>query len=387
MEKEKTINALTFDAKEDGWETSQGFIMRQVPMPVLDEKKNPEDSLCIIVKINYAGVCGSDRGIWHRRSFKELMHQSLIKQGKTARILGHEFLGKIITQGSMVNPLYQLAAGNLVSGDSHVTCGNCYQCKIGQNNVCLNEKILGISTDGIFAEFVKIPAKNIWPVDIKKIRPEIAAMLDPFGNAVHAVSKVDVRGQVVAVFGAGPIGLFSILLLSHFGASNIIAVDVNEKNLAMAKELGAHEVIHIKNANLVADIEAVKKIRELTKGRGVDVAMEMAGPNSSVNNCLESTRRGGQVILFGLKDGDFVIPNFSRYIVKGLSIHGVIGRRIFETWQVAQSVLGDTQNGMQEKIWDVVLKQGKGTVINFTDFKKDSFEKAMNENPKVIFKM
>ncbi|MEK7124362.1 MAG: alcohol dehydrogenase catalytic domain-containing protein, partial [Patescibacteria group bacterium] len=308
----KSISALTFDTKEDGWETSKGFIMRQMPMPVLDEENIPKDKVSVILKMKYAGLCGSDRGIWNRASFKDLIYSSLERKNKTTRILGHEFLGEVTQMGSMVKQLYsdsfskeKIEVGSLVSGDSHVTCGKCYQCKIGQNNVCINEAILGISIDGVFAEYVKIPAKNLWPVNIKAIRPEIAAILDPFGNAVHALSKFDPRSRQVAVLGAGPIGLFSILLLKNSGASKIIAADISEKNLQLAKELGAHETVHIKNG---ADI--APKILEMTDGRGADVAMEMAGPNSSVNTALEITRRGGQVVLFGLKDGDFTIPKF-----------------------------------------------------------------------------
>ncbi len=392
------ISALTFDTLEDGWKTSDGFILRQIPMPVLDEVTSPDDAFCVIIKVNYAGVCGSDKGIWHRTAFEDLIYGSLKKENKTTRILGHEFSGQIVEVGSMVKSLYsdpvhslKIDVGSFVSGDSHVTCGTCYQCKIGENNVCLNEKILGISTNGIFAPYVKIPARNLWPVDSAKIRPEICAIFDPFGNAVHAITKVDVRGQSVAVFGCGPIGLFSILLLKNFGATNIIAIDFSDENLQMAQKLGAHQTIKIeKKEKLNAheyDADVVKKIMELAGGRGVDISMEMAGPVSSVNNCLESTRRGGQVILFGVKDGDFVIPKFSRIITKGLTLHGVIGRRIFQTWQIAQDVLADNSNGVADKIWEVILKKGEGTIINFSEFKKESFQMSMKDNPKIIFNM
>ena len=119
-----TIKALTLDIKEDGWETSKGFIMRQITMPVLDQQNKPEDALSVILKIKFAGVCGSDRGIWNRNAFKETMHDSLTHEQKSMRILGHEFLGEVIEAGSMVNSLYGIGVGSLVSGDSHVTCGN-----------------------------------------------------------------------------------------------------------------------------------------------------------------------------------------------------------------------------------------------------------------------
>jgi threonine dehydrogenase-like Zn-dependent dehydrogenase len=196
----------------------------------------------------------------------------------------------------------------------------------------------------------------------------------------------------VAIFGCGPIGLFSILLARNFGAAKIIAVDVLESNLQMAKECGAHEIILVKKNILKKnvwepDTEVVDQIMKLTYGKGVDVSMEMAGAFSSVNNAIDSTRRGGNVIFFGIKDGDLVIPNFSRLVTRGLTIHNIIGREIFRTWQVAQRILNDKTNGIQETIWNVILKKGKGTILSFKDFTPENFEKSMNENPKIIFKI
>lgn len=394
------VKALTFDVEKDGWETSKGFTMREIPMPQLDEASHPEDAAAVILKIRYAGICGSDRGMWYRAAFKDLVHDSLKREGKTMRVLGHEFLGEIVEAGSMVNSLYndpdpknpaKIEVGKLVSGDSHVTCGRCYQCRIGENNVCLNEAILGISMDGILAEYVKVPAKNLWPIDESRVRPEVASIYDPLGNAVHVATKTDLRGQRVAIFGCGPIGLFEILLAKNFGAAKVIAVDINPANLEMARNLGAHETILIEKKTKANDwehdSEVIARIMELTYGKGVDVSMEMAGPASSFNNCIEATRRGGQVILFGIKDGDVTIPKFSRIVVRGLTLHAVIGRRIFGTWQIAQRVLSDRANGIQDKIWEVILKKGEGTLLPFTAYEPASFEAAMNAHPKIIFKI
>ncbi len=381
MENNIKISALTLDIQKDGWETSKGFIKREVDMPVLDEIKNPKDALSVILKIQYAGVCGSDRGIWNRQAFKNLLYSSLDKENKDMRILGHEFFGVIESAGSKVAGEYGLLAGDGVSGDSHVTCGECYQCKIGENNVCTNEAILGISIDGIFAEYVKVPAKNLWKINTEKVRPEIAAIYDPFGNAVHAVSKAISKNQSVAIFGAGPIGLFAVALQKHFGASKIIVADINSQNLQMAKKMGADEVILINEKE-----NAAEQVKTMTYGVGADIVMEMAGPLSSVIACINSARRGGHVILFGIKDGDFTIPGFSGIITKGLTLHGVIGRRIFETWKTSEKVLSEKSNGVQDKIWDVMLKKGEGTILPFENYKIEDFEKSMQENPKVIFK-
>jgi threonine 3-dehydrogenase len=393
------MQGLIIDTSETPWEQSRGFTKVDLPMPELDEANNPADATSVIVKMKYAGVCGSDRGLWYRAAFKDLFHDSLQREGKTRRITGHEFVGEVVAVGSAVETLYsdpdplnkaKIEVGSLVSGDSHVTCGRCYQCRIGESNVCLNEAILGISIDGVFAEYVKLPAKNLWSVDETRIRPEIAAIFDPFGNAVHSLTKVDVRGQRVAIFGCGPIGLFSLLLAKNFGAAKVIMADVSQANLDMAKRLGADETILIekteKEHSWQGDPAVIDRIMELTYGKGVDISMEMAGPQSSINNAIDSVRRGGHVVLFGIKDGDLTIPNFSRLITRGVTIHSIIGREIFKTWQIAQRVLSDKSNGVQDKIWEVILNSGEGTIVPLQEFDPDQFEQKMNEKPKLLFK-
>lgn len=386
----KTIQALTFDTKLDGWDKSKGFVKRDIPMPVIDEKKNSRDATAVLIRVKYAGVCGTDRGIWNRQVFRELMHDSL-RGKKTLRILGHEFVGEVVQAGSQVENLYGIKNGDTVSGDSHITCGRCFQCRMGEEEVCQEQAILGISIDGVFAKYIKIPAKNLWQVDYKRIRPEIAAMFDPFGNAVHVCSKVDLRGKRVAILGCGPIGMFAILLARAFGASKVIAVDLNKANLSTARRLGAHYTVLIgpnkkKNAYGI-DIHLKKTIQKLTYNKGVDVSLEMAGPNASVNNALAITRSGGEVVLFGLKDGDFVLPSFNRSIIKGLTLHCVIGRQIFTTWQTSQRMLSDKQNGIQDKIWRIILKSGKDTIFPMSQYSKVKFEKKMKEHPKILIRM
>jgi threonine 3-dehydrogenase len=393
------MQGLVIDTSKTPWDQSRGFTKVELPMPTLDEAHNPEDATSVIIKMKYAGVCGSDRGLWYRTAFKDLFTSSLEREKSNQRIVGHEFYGEIVQAGSAVESLYsdpdplnkaKIKVGSHVSGDSHVTCGRCYQCRIGESNVCLNEAILGISTSGVFAEYVKLPAKNLWPIDESRIRPEIASIFDPFGNAVHAMTKVDVRGQRVAIFGCGPIGLFSVLLAQSFGAAKVIVADVSQSNLDLAKQLGADETILIektdKEHSWQNDPAVIEKIFSLTYGKGVDVAFEMAGPQSSINNAIDSVRRGGQVVLFGIKDGDLTIPNFSRVITRGVTIHSIIGREIFKTWQISQRVLSDRRNGIQDKIWDVILNKGTDTIIPFGDFDPDAFEQKMNEKPKILFK-
>jgi len=383
-----TFQALTLDLQQDGWEKSRGFIKRTVVAPELTTS-NPKDAVSVILKIKYAGLCGSDRGIWNRAAFSEMFKTSLAAEGKSLRILGHEFVGEVLAVGSSVETLYGIKVGDTVSGDSHVTCGNCFQCRIGEAEVCQDQAILGISTDGIFAQQVKLPAKNLWQIDLERIRPEVAAIFDPFCNAVHALTKTDVRGARVAIFGCGQIGMFAILLARHFGAAKVIGIDTNPANVEMAKALGAHEGIVIQKSQKAhdydVDADAIAQINKLTYGKGVDVSLEMAGFNSSVNNCIAATRFGGSVVLFGIKDGDFMIPNFSRMIVKGLTVHNVIGRQIFKTWQISQRVLSDASNGVQDKVWNTILKGGNGTVIKLSDYTPELMEQKMAEHPKLVF--
>jgi threonine 3-dehydrogenase len=296
----KLISAFTLDIEEDTWEGSRGFTKRMVEMPHFDEKRNAQDAVSVLIRMRFAGVCGTDRGIWHREVFKDLIHASLQQEKKTRRVLGHEFVGTVVRVGSQVENLYGIRTGDEVSGDSHITCGRCFQCRIGEEEVCQDQAILGVSIDGVFAEYIKIPAKNLWAVDFDRVRPEIASMFDPFGNAVHACSKVDLRGKRIAVLGCGPIGLFTILLARAFGAVKIIAADVEEKNLLMAERLGAHYTVNIKHKEDGPGISVSPALRDAvvqrTYGKGVDVVFEMAGPNRSVVNALDIARGGGDSV-------------------------------------------------------------------------------------------
>lgn len=395
-----TMHGLIIDTADQPWDESRGFKLAELERPTLNESENMDDASSVIVKVKYAGVCGSDRGLWYRNAFREQFLAALARDHTAQRVVGHEFVGEVVEVGSKVNSLYwdpdpknvaKIEVGSLVSGDSHVTCGKCYQCRLGEANVCMNEAILGITIDGIFAEYVKLPAKNLWAIDGSRVRPEVAAIMDPFGNAVHALTKVDVRGQRVAIFGAGPIGLFSVMIAQKFGAAKVIAVDISAENLELARKAGADETIlieqHEKANAWEHDQNVIDRIQELTYGKGVDVSLEMAGPASSVNNAIDVTRRGGHIVLFGVKDGDMTIPQFPRLIVAGLTIHCIIGREIFKTWQLSQRLLWQASNGIQDKVWDIVLKGGHDTVLNLSQFDPEQFERKMNEHPKLVFNM
>ena len=252
---------------------------------------------------------------------------------------------------------------DIVSTESHIICGSCLQCRIGDTNVCADDIIIGISRDGCFAEYIKLPAKVLWPTDKNKISLKVGAVQEPFGNAVHCCTKVDLRGKNVAIFGCGTIGLFAVMIARALGAGRIIGIEPVKKHRDMAVRLGADEVIALqpdprKNKDWQYDKQVVDSVLEFTEGHGVDVAMEMSGYNSSLNNAIKSVRRGGDVVLFGLKSGESVIQDFDRLIINGISLHSVIGRRIFETWYITKNLLEGKQNGIQDKIQEIILENG-----------------------------
>lgn len=406
------MQALVFDKSKYDWNNSHGFELADVPKPTLQSDTD------VIIKVHYAGVCGSDKGIWNRQAFKEQILGSLeaeknpssppLSKGrkggvKSYRIIGHEFFGEVADVGKAVKDLKK---GDFVACESHVVCNKCYQCTRGQKEVCTNEKILGISHDGGFAEYARVPAHIVWKTDTSKIRPEAAAMQEPFGNAVHAASKVDLKDKTIAIFGLGPIGLFLLLIARARGAKNIIGVEPNPISIDMAKKLGIDYVIPLKtspNPSLVRrgtplldkerlgevkdyahNAEVTDEIIKITKGVGVDVSFEMSGFNSSVNNCLYATRRGGEIILFGIKTGDFIFENYNRLIVHGFTLHAVIGRQIWQTWETTRALLEDPSNQIQEKLFNVILDHGQGTILPIAEYTKERFESMINTHPKFL---
>ena len=445
------MKALVFDTTFGSWESTRGFELQDVPEPVLDEKKDPTDADKVLLKVHYAGICGTDRGIWNRAAFRDQILGSIKAEGKAYRILGHEFFGEIVKLGSKASalapsPLIRgvppssagrgvgpLTVGDFVSPESHVVCNKCFQCLRGESHVCTNEKILGISHDGGFAEFVKLPAHIVWKTDTSKIRPELGALQEPFGNAVHAGSVVPLKGKTIAIFGLGPIGLFLTLVARGLGASTIIGVEPNPVSIDMAKRLGIDYVIPLsplpkgvppssagrvvspskgsaaplqqglgrgvttpalaasgtpfRKGDYHRDEAVIKQIEKITNGLGVDVSFEMAGFNSSFNNALFATRRGGDVIAFGIKTGDFVLEDYNRFVVRGLTVHAVIGRRLPETWETTQKLFADPSNKIQENIWNIILEQGKGTILPLKEYTKERFEEMMKKHPKLLIEI
>jgi threonine 3-dehydrogenase len=383
--------ALTFDRRRESWDTSTGMVRERVPVPTLDEGVGGgRDAKNVIIKVKYAGFCGSDRGIWWRKSFGDMVNDSLDEDGAHRRIFGHELLGEIVEVGSGVQAKYGYKPGDIVSTESHIVCGTCEQCRRGQHHVCANDRIIGISMDGCFAEYVKLPAKSLWPTDLTRIRPEVAAVQEPFGNAVHACQTADLRGKHVVILGTGTIGLFALLIARGMGARTVIGVEPDPRRRELAMALGCDAVLAPAmppaDEPWRADPDLKAAILDLTRGVGADVSMEMAGFQSSVNNAVQITRRGGEVVLFGVRNGDLVLQDAHRIVMNGLRLHGVVGRRIFETWHLTRALLEQTDNGIQDAVWKHILNEGKDTEVDIVDWQRDDFEARIQRHPKMLLR-
>jgi threonine 3-dehydrogenase len=317
-----------------------------------------------------------------------MIFDSLRRERATVRVIGHEMVGEIIEVGSRAQRRHGYRPKDTVSTESHIICGTCFQCRIGQTHICSQDTIIGIGRDGCFADYIKLPADVLWPTDPRRIRLEVAALQEPFGNAVHACTAADLRGKSVAIFGCGTIGLFVIMVAKALGATRVIGIEPLAKNREMARLLGADEVVALDPARQAkngwsSDKELVAAVRDICGGIGADVAMEMAGFNSSVNNAIKATRRGGEVVLFGLKQGAFKIEAFDRVIVNGLTLRSVIGRRIFETWYITRNLLEDRSNGIQDRIYEIILGEGQ-SLVHIEDFEPRGFEAVLDTWPKPV---
>lgn len=388
------MRALVYDRSESTWEDSRGLRLAEVPRPVLDERSDYHDRSRVLIRPRFVGFCGSDRNIWFRHAFKDMIYGSLDRESESlrsqrdVRVIGHELFGEVIAVGSDAKRSHGLEVGDLVAAESHIYCGKCYQCRVADSHVCADDVIIGISCDGCFAEQVKLPAKVIWRTNVDKIRPEVAAVQEPFGNAVHACTKVSLRGKRVAIVGCGTIGLFAVAIARAMGAAHIIGVEPVERHAEMARRLGADEVLSPGRGadDYSHDAELCAKIRDLTDGVGVDVALEMSGLNSSVNNAIHAVRRGGDVILFGLKSGNAIIESFDRVIVDGINMHSVIGRRVWETWHITRHLLESQEPNIHELVWEVMLNHGDGPVVDFREMTEPDLEERIQTFPKVILK-
>lgn len=277
----------------------------------------------VLVRVRAASICGTDLHIygWDQWSAGRI---------KPPMTFGHEFCGVIEKVGHEVGE--NLKPGDFVSAEMHVNCGHCHQCRIGEPHICQNVKIIGIDADGCFAEFVRIPARNIWKID-PAIPEHYAAILDPLGNAVHTVLAGVIAGQTVAVIGCGPIGLMSIVVAKACGCSTVFATEVNAERRAMALKMGADLALDPASGDVVA------QVRAQTGGTGVDVLLEMSGHPDAIRQGFQMLRGGGRASLLGIPSKPVTFDLVADIIFKGATVQGIYGRRMFDTWVQMNALL------------------------------------------------
>ena len=292
-----------------------GAEIREVPVPQFGARD-------VLVKVKVASICGTDLHIYNwDRWAQGRIHPPLIP--------GHEFCGEVAAYGSEVTSVKE---GDFVSAEMHVACGKCLQCRTGDAHICQSVKIIGVDANGAFAEYVVIPESNIWKLD-PAIPEEYASILDPLGNAVHTVLAGEIAGKTVAVTGCGPIGLFSIAVARAVGASTIFALEVNEHRRKVAKQMHADYVLDPTKD----DVRGI--VKEHTGGLGVDVVLEMAGHPDAIRTGFDIVRSGGRISLLGLTSKPIPL-NFSEDIIfKGITIQGINGRRMYQTWYQMTALL------------------------------------------------
>lgn len=286
-----------------------GLSLETIPVPQCGPRE-------VLVKVRASTICGTDLHIYQWDHWAA----SRIQPPLT---VGHEMCGDVVAIGEDVTGV---AVGDYVGAESHFVCGHCYNCRIGQAHICRNVRILGVDRPGCFAQYVAIDATNAWPTS-RSLPPAVAAAQEPFGNAVHTALTTSLTARTVLCTGCGPIGLFAIAIARAAGASAIFASDPSPARRAMAEKLGADRVFDSSDSGVVEEIIAA------TAKEGVDVLLELSGNPTALKQGMEALRYGGDAVLLGICSRP--IPNFdltNEVIFKGATVHGITGRKMFETW-------------------------------------------------------
>ncbi|MCZ6560039.1 MAG: L-threonine 3-dehydrogenase [Gammaproteobacteria bacterium] len=275
----------------------------------------------VLIKIRKTAICGTDIHIynwdeWARNTIPVPMH------------VGHEFVGEIVETGSEVDGF---GPADRVSGEGHITCGYCRNCRAGRRHLCRNTIGVGVDRPGCFAEFLTIPAQNVFKLP-DSISDDIASILDPLGNATHAALSFDLVGEDVLITGAGPIGMMAAAIARHVGARHVVITDVNDYRLELARKMGASVAHNVANGSLDEVMDS------LGMTEGFDVGLEMSGNPMALRDLLRTMHHGGKVALLGLPPEETAV-DWKQIIFKGLEIKGIFGREMFETWYKMTSML------------------------------------------------
>ncbi len=288
-------------------EAAPGIWLQDVPVPEIGHND-------VLIKINKTAICGTDIHIFNWDEWAQ-------KTIKVPMTIGHEFVGEIVALGSEV---VGLNIGQRVSGEGHITCGHCRNCRAGRRHLCRNTLGTGVNRPGCFAEYLAMPAVNVFPIP-DNIADEIASILDPFGNSTHTALSFDLVGEDVLITGAGPTGIMAVAIAQHVGARHVVITDVNEYRLALAKKMGATRAINIQQ------IKLNEVMTDLGMTEGFDVGLEMSGNPNAFNDLFQFMNHGGRVALLGIPPHPVAI-DWNHVIFKGLTLKGIYGREMFETW-------------------------------------------------------
>jgi threonine 3-dehydrogenase len=268
----------------------------------------------VLVRVRYAGICGTDVHIFQWDDWAQ-------KTIPVPMVIGHEFVGEIVAVGSNVNDFYP---GDIVSGEGHVVCGRCRNCLAGRRHLCAQTLGVGVNRPGGFAEFIALPMTNIWRHD-PKINQEVAAIFDPFGNAVHTALSFPVLGEDVLITGAGPIGIMAIPVVRHAGARHVVVTDLNPFRLELARKMGATVAVNpIENS--IADVQ-----KQLGMLEGFDVGLEMSGNAQALRDMVANMSHGGKIAVLGIPAKEITM-DLRQVIFNMLTIKGIYGREMYETW-------------------------------------------------------
>ncbi len=300
-------------------EAGEGLWMENVPKP----EPGPND---LLIKIRKTAICGTDVHIYNWDEWA----QATIK---TPMTIGHEFVGEVAGLGSAVQG-WKL--GERVSGEGHITCHHCRNCRAGKKHLCRNAIGIGVNRTGAFGEYLVLPQENAFRVP-NDISDDIASIFDPFGNATHTALSFDLVGEDVLITGAGPIGLMAAAVCRHVGARDIVITDINDARLDMAKAFGVTRAVNPSKQSLQ------NVMQDLGMTEGFDVALEMSGSIHGLNDILNNINYGGRIALLGIIPGTAGI-NWGQFVFKGLQMKGIYGREVFETWYKMQTML---QSGLR----------------------------------------
>lgn len=283
-----------------------GFELRDVPIPTIRDDE-------VLIRVRRAGVCGTDVHIYEWDPWAQ-------GRVKPPIVVGHEFAGEVVQVGKLVTDVHE---GDRVTAEGHIVDGRCLLCRTGNAHVCPHTKIIGVDRDGCFAEYISMPAGNVWHLD-DDVSFDIGGIHDPMGNAFHTALTAEIPGATVLVTGCGPIGCFAIGVCKAAGASHIVASDVNPKRLELARTMGAHSTVTPDGAR--------ERVMQVTDGLGVDVVLEMSGVASAIHQAYELARVGGRVQMLGIPAKPMDVNFATEIIFKGITVYGVIGRRMYDTW-------------------------------------------------------